>query len=809
MYNYKDDLNISKRNYHDIVKMCRFFYKFDSISGCYDSETEVLTRNGWKFFKEVTSDDEIMTLDKETGTIEYQKPTGFVNKAYKGKMVTFYNKKSGINLVVTPNHNMFVSFRTHDKNYNKPIEDWSYELASAESTIGKQIKIKRDAIWLGKEEEFFDYKTIHVKMDDWLKFFGFWVAEGCVSKVEGQHSINLTNSNHDTLNEIKGILESWYINIHNLKNKNYIQFSNRHIHEYLREITGAHNKFIPELYKNLSTRQIRILLDYYRKGDGNHSEKSKNNGMVCWTSSVKLRDDLMELAIKSRYNGAVYRLSHKAGVPSYFKSQNRFITANYDGYTLSFLKRTSGSRLSPKDVSVIDYDGTIHCVEVPNHIMYVRRNGKPCWCGNTILNKMVDCCISAINVKRNKCTDKEISVYGALNPTLKEFFRNACLEYLLSGLVIPHYEWVRVKGSDLSHNLDSRTRYILPSNFWFRDPASISVKFTPIPNNRLYLVKVSPEILRIIKEPVSSLSPEDIEARSLLEKNYPSFVKRIRDSKGITISIPLEDIRPILARTLPEDPYPIPYMTNALEALSHKRNLRKMDYSIASRVTAAIQMIKLGDKDFPVTDNSDFDSIKSQMNFWTPDGISERVYQLFANHTLTIEWIYPNTEAMLNQEKYKSVDEDIIAGFGFPRTLITGETSKSNVTGGSDLATFSPIATMDAIRDKFVQWAVDLFKEIQEKNDFKGVAEPTFEPMKLYKLLDLNTIGEKLYLEGSLSRTTRLEMQGLDLQSELERKAEEKEMYVKYGVDESPVVPYSSPNLQNKETTPKAKEEVK
>jgi thymidylate synthase (FAD) len=29
------------------------------------------------------------------------------------------------------------------------------------------------------------------------------------------------------------------------------------------------------------------------------------------------------------------------------------------------------------------YDGLIHCVEVPNNTLYVRRNGYPVWCGNT------------------------------------------------------------------------------------------------------------------------------------------------------------------------------------------------------------------------------------------------------------------------------------------------------------------------------------------------------------------------------------------------------------------------------------------
>ena len=35
-------------------------------------------------------------------------------------------------------------------------------------------------------------------------------------------------------------------------------------------------------------------------------------------------------------------------------------------------------------VKPVDYDGYVYCVSLPNETMYVRRNGKPAWCCNTI-----------------------------------------------------------------------------------------------------------------------------------------------------------------------------------------------------------------------------------------------------------------------------------------------------------------------------------------------------------------------------------------------------------------------------------------
>ena len=32
----------------------------------------------------------------------------------------------------------------------------------------------------------------------------------------------------------------------------------------------------------------------------------------------------------------------------------------------------------------IPYTGNVYCVTIPNHILYIRRNGKGVWCGNSL-----------------------------------------------------------------------------------------------------------------------------------------------------------------------------------------------------------------------------------------------------------------------------------------------------------------------------------------------------------------------------------------------------------------------------------------
>lgn len=413
----------------------------------------------------------------------------------------------------------------------------------------------------------------------------------------------------------------------------------------------------------------------------------------------------------------------------------------------------------------------------------------------TVINKMVDFVVSPMMNQQGLCSDEEFAVFESLHSMVEEFYKNVCLEYLLSGLVVPHYEWTRISGDDLTPLLNSRRKVTVPDNIWFRDPATIKIKQTPIPNKRDYYVQVSAETVQFIKSkgkrPDGTVDKETYQA---LVDNYSEFVKRVQSEKGTRFDIRLENIRPILSKCLPEEPYPIPYMINALESLMHKRNLRKMDYSVAARVIASIQIIKLGSDEFPTTDETDFDHIKEQMNYRNIQGQKERIFQLFANHTLKIEWVAPDTNAMLSRDKYSSVEDDIIAGFGFPRTLITGETLRSNVEGGSDMATFSPIATLESIRTKLLNWTVDLYKEVKDRNNFiKNTPIPSFEPMKLYSLRDLNLITKDLYKEGSMSRKTRLQLQGIDQDTEMERIEREIEEYKERDIPEAPFVPYSSP----------------
>ena len=363
---------------------------------CYDEETEVLSNNGWKRFPEIKFSDKICTLNLKTDRMEFENPIRLFKYGYKGKMYRLKTKR--VDLLVTPNHKLLFS----PCDFRKPS---SFSLKEAEFLFNKSKRLKKDGIWIGREVEYFILPTVKVRHGNqyysgfrnikerklpikaWLKFFGLWVAEGWTSEgKKGDYNVCLTSKNSDLLSEMKSILESFGYTVHKLGN--VIRIRNYQLFCYLRQFGKSYEKFIPSNMKSVSKDLLEIILEYYLKGNG-HKYGREGKGLSATTSSVRLRDDLQEIALKIGIS-AYYKQGRKRGSPI-TSSHPRFrgYKHKHDSWQIYFL-RQNRPIISPSMMkrynhieSWIDFDGFVFCVEVPNHVIYIRRNGIPLWCGNS------------------------------------------------------------------------------------------------------------------------------------------------------------------------------------------------------------------------------------------------------------------------------------------------------------------------------------------------------------------------------------------------------------------------------------------
>ncbi len=420
---------------------------------------------------------------------------------------------------------------------------------------------------------------------------------------------------------------------------------------------------------------------------------------------------------------------------------------------------------------------------------------------SSTINKLVEIGINEIQFAKNGLTDNELRIFLAIKVKLQEFAEVMALEYLISGLVVPEVRYGVVTKAELnSLGIKKYPELTLPESMFIRDSDTIEIKSNPI--GVTYFAKIPQDLIFFIRNKGKySDGTKDEEAYNILITLYPDFVLAVE--QGID-KIKLEDDLIIRRKPQPNDPYPIPYLSAALESLKHKRNLRRMDYAIAARVIGAIQQFKLGDKDFPLTEDDkdeQVDAIKSQV-LWR-DGTNrdvERIFQLFSNHTLQIGWVVPPTEALLNEQKYISVNQDIIYALGFPRILITGETEKSG-TSDPQYAMMSPSKTMENFRCKILKVIRQIVIEVANRNNLKSIPEVYFKPLTLFDHQTLLKSLADLYASGNLSRTTYDEILGYVWNDEMDLKVEEDKYLKDNQLGQYAPTPFSS-NPTGKDQAP-------
>lgn len=91
--------------------------KIDYLAGnheCFSEDTEILTERGWLHYSEV-GDLKVATFNKETLTIEYQKPVAKQVYDYSGEMYSIQTRK--IDLLITPNHRVYWAIN-NNSNFN-------------------------------------------------------------------------------------------------------------------------------------------------------------------------------------------------------------------------------------------------------------------------------------------------------------------------------------------------------------------------------------------------------------------------------------------------------------------------------------------------------------------------------------------------------------------------------------------------------------------------------------------------------------------------------------------------------------------
>lgn len=418
---------------------------------------------------------------------------------------------------------------------------------------------------------------------------------------------------------------------------------------------------------------------------------------------------------------------------------------------------------------------------------------------STVVNKLVEIGINDLVFSRNGLDDNQFRLYTALKPRLLEFSEQMAQEFMLSGLVVPDigYEKNKDKQFIFSLGVKKYTSLVLPESMTLRDPSIIKIKTSWLGDRPLFFIKIPEDVIKLIKNE-GSTSKEEKELFDSLSKQFPEFVKLVKDGKK---ELPLDNDNIIRRKYTADNPYPIPYISPTLDALQHKRKLRRMDYTLIDKVISAILHVKVGDKDFPVTESPEdqeyLDELRSQLRMrGNSDQLMERIFQLVTNHTVNMEWIFPNVEPLLNENKYNDINQEILFGLGFPRVLITGESARSG-TSDPELATLAPVKTMENFRGKIIEVIRDICTEVSLRNNFKSAPMVEFAKLNLHAFADFMNGLTKLYDASALSRTDLARTLGFDFLDQLEKLDAENKELTKRGLPTVGPNPFGSPTTNS------------
>ena len=366
---------------------------------CYSEDTEILTWTGWKSVKEVTVADDLASLGP-CGQLEYIKPVTVNAYEHDGRMYSL--ETTQVSLLVTENHNLYACPR------NGATRE-TYGLHRADVLFGKTYKLKNniDLLLPGVApgpKQLPDYAAPAgqggvatrtyaggtISPECYAFLLGAFLSEGCVVWQPdcGNFGVHISQTKPEG---VKKLLIAF--GEHGLKysksGDGFILYGKALallFSQFAPPGRGrqCHTKRIPqEVWGWTPELQFRVF-DWMIWGDGSVGKTT----MYYTTVSAGLAGDIQRLALHLGFAANIRYTPPKRAVGNKILCDCR---ARYD--VIFYLRKnhpeinhghhtTQGGQKE----AWLQYTGLVYCPTLPrNHVLYVRRNGKAVWCGNSNL----------------------------------------------------------------------------------------------------------------------------------------------------------------------------------------------------------------------------------------------------------------------------------------------------------------------------------------------------------------------------------------------------------------------------------------
>jgi len=375
---------VIRRGHHSVLEHANFTFAIEGISRvtCYDEKTEVLTKNGWRPIKDVDINDEVACLDDD-GKLVWHKPKAKIIQNYKGFLIRLKNEF--VDLLVTPEHRMWIQ-RLKDNTWGE------WEFIPIENLGNVKYKLKKNAIWepenitldcpLGLSDE---------TLEEFFKMLGLIIMSDVT--LHGDHVLTISHENPSVIACIKEICKrlGMFCDEISESDKKSVRIRDRKVFDVIKRysLLDYEKKGIPRFIKDANSRQIMRFLE----GILIAFQGSCAGPIEIILHSEKLAGDLQELFMKVGMSADI--ISNTNG---------RYVLRVND-------KKASEPIIDQGQCSLEYYEGKVYSLVVPYHRLYVRRNGKVLWSGNS--HQLVRHRIASYSQQSQRYVPlEEVSVYA-------------------------------------------------------------------------------------------------------------------------------------------------------------------------------------------------------------------------------------------------------------------------------------------------------------------------------------------------------------------------------------------------------------
>lgn len=387
---------------------------------CYDEETQIFTDRGWLYFKDLRGDDRVLTLNPQSGESYLINFVRAYQYAYKGKMYSL--QTPDLDILVTPNHRHLVA-RNCDCTYMR--------LMFSTEIFGKCVYHLTNV----RVEDENSYKCSKVEgaVEEWVDYDGMIY---CV-EVPYTHTVFVRRngktvwSGNSSRYGSKGTVSCYDEDTTVFTDQGFKPFSQLRVEDKVAVLDPASNTFQFEHPSAIHSGPYKGLMYGYRdrnldwlvtpthdmwckrahrnhKGDTTYQEFGRVNVQTvqgyAWLHPVAAPHcDLAHQTARAKELLDTIRRDPVTEVRSVAEARQRAciryglhaIIEQEQQYSRTLFRlrvsdcRTAQSKQRAREDGYYtkEYDGFVYCCTVSTGILLVARNGKPMWCGNSIVPK--------------------------------------------------------------------------------------------------------------------------------------------------------------------------------------------------------------------------------------------------------------------------------------------------------------------------------------------------------------------------------------------------------------------------------------